>query len=74
MKVKKRNNRTDIGTKIVTLRAQHNLTQTEFARMIGTSAFSVSNWEQGRHRPRTMFLGRIAKAFTIPIEELIGSR
>ena len=40
------------GTNIRKLRDKLNLTQDEFADLIGVAVFTVSRWERGKSRPR----------------------
>ena len=40
-------NMNQVGRKIVTLRKENNMTQTELADKMGVSFQAVSNWERG---------------------------
>ena len=44
----------------------------EFAKLLGTSRPTISNWEQGKNPPTTDQLIRIAEVFKVSIDELLG--
>jgi DNA-binding XRE family transcriptional regulator len=48
------------------------MTQAELARTIGVSQQAVFAYELGERRTSVLVLSKIAKAFGVPIEELIG--
>ena len=59
--------------KLKSLRIQHNLTQTEFAKCIGVSQSSVNYWEKGERIPSIEAAAKIANFFDITIESLLDS-
>lgn len=52
------------------LRKKHNLTQTEFAKLIGSSQGNVGDWERGRSLPGALAISRIVKEFNISADWL----
>ncbi len=61
-----------LGSKIAENRKKKNLTQEEFAEMLGVSAQAVSKWENDVSCPDIMLLPKIANIFSISIDELMG--
>jgi len=49
-------------------RLRSDLTQTEFAKRVGTTSISISLWESGKHTPGLPSLGRLLGAMEIPPE------
>jgi transcriptional regulator with XRE-family HTH domain len=47
---------------VIKLRAKHNLTQHELARLVGTSHSAISRIESGQHKTSVETLRRIATA------------
>ena len=62
-----------IGENIKNLRREKNLTQEEFADIIGVSAQAVSRWENDTCYPDMELLPTIASFFSISIDKLIGA-
>lgn len=60
-----------IGKNIKELRLQHNMSQLEFAKVIGVTDKAVSSWENGIKTPRMGTLQRIADYFNIKKSEII---
>ncbi len=61
----------------VTLKAARinsGLDQKEFAKFIGVSNLTVSNWELGKSEPNLTQLKKISEASGIPIDNLVMSR
>lgn len=52
----------DIARLVIKLRARHNLTQQELARIVRTSHSAISRIESGQHKTSVETLRRIAKA------------
>lgn len=52
----------DVARLVIKLRAKHNLTQQELARLVGTSHSAISRIESGQHKTSVETLRRIAKA------------
>lgn len=57
--------------KIKQLRLSRNLTQLEFAQIIGVKRTTLSNWELNRANPSVSILKKIAQYFNCSIEDLI---
>ena len=62
----------DIGTKILQLRKQKNLSQTDFAKAIGASRTMVGNYERNVNAPSIEMIAKIAKTLGVSIDFLIG--
>lgn len=54
------------------LRIQRNITQMEFAKMIGVAQNTVSNWENGNRLIDTETITRIADFFGVTVDYLLG--
>jgi DNA-binding XRE family transcriptional regulator len=52
----------EIAWQLVRYRMDHQLTQEELARMVGTSHSQISRLESGQHLPSVATLGKIASA------------
>lgn len=59
--------------KLKFLRTQAHLRQTEFAKKIGASQFSVNYWENVERIPSIKGAAKIADSFNITIESLLDS-
>ncbi|MCW4387041.1 helix-turn-helix transcriptional regulator [Limosilactobacillus oris] len=57
-------------TKLKLLRAEHNLTQADLAKILGTNQKAVSSWETGSAAPRPPMMQKIEDYFGIPKEEI----
>lgn len=57
--------------KLRQIREEQNLTQQQFADLIGRSRSTVAAWESGRKEPGREALKVIAKAFNLSIEYII---
>jgi transcriptional regulator with XRE-family HTH domain len=62
---------TALGAHITQLRKARGMTQAELARGIGVSQQAVFAYELGERRTSVLVLAKIAKAFGVPVEELI---
>ena len=51
------------GNKILELRTQLNLSQTELAQMVGVTNKAVSKWETGKSKPTTNVIRKLAALF-----------
>lgn len=60
------------ATRIVALRQQHKLNQSEFANMIGISRGQIANMESGRTNFSTDLYIRISDKFGVSIDWLLG--
>ena len=59
------------GNFIYNLRKRNAISQTELAEILGVTNKAVSKWENGRAKPKTEILQRMAAYFKISIEELL---
>ena len=64
----------DFGNKILELRTQLNLSQTELSEMLGVTNKAVSKWETGKSKPTTNVIRKLAALFKIDINELLSMR
>ncbi len=64
----------DFGKKIFELRTGLNLSQTELAEMLGVTNKAVSKWENGKSKPTTNVIRKLAAIFKIDINELLQLR
>ncbi|ALO13833.1 HTH-type transcriptional regulator SinR [Salinivirga cyanobacteriivorans] len=62
----------DIGNKIIQLRKQHNLSQSDLAKKIGASRTIVGNYERNTNTPSIEILVKIAKVFNVSVDYLVG--
>ena len=62
------------GNKILELRTQLNLSQSELADMVGVTNKAVSKWETGKAKPTTNVIRKLAVLFKIDINELLSLR
>jgi len=63
----------ELGRKIVMLRRERGLSQTDFARAISLSRVTLSHYERGQREIRTEALLKIAGHFDVSVEYLIGN-
>ena len=61
----------DIGPRLRKYREAQNLSQKEFAKLIGVSNSRVSNWEQGINRPDVDILAKICEILKVSPSELL---
>ena len=59
------------GNFIYNLRKRNGISQMELAELLGGTNKAVSKWENGRAKPKTEILQRMAAYFKISIEELL---
>ncbi|MBQ6841154.1 MAG: helix-turn-helix transcriptional regulator [Bacilli bacterium] len=64
-------NQEKIGQFIKDIRKNNNLTQNDFANMLGVTYQAVSKWETGKSLPDISTLQLISKTFNVNIEELL---
>ena len=62
----------NIGETIKKLRKEREITQEEFAEMLGVSCQSVSRWENGACYPDIELIPTIAAFFGISTDKLMG--
>lgn len=62
----------NIGDKIIQLRKQHNLSQSDLAKNVGASRTIIGNYERNTNAPSIEILLKIAKVFNVSVDYLIG--
>lgn len=62
----------NIGTKIMLLRKQNEMSQTDLAKKLNVSNKLISKWETGNSLPSTEYLPKLCQIFNIKINELMG--
>lgn len=61
-----------LGKRIAMLRKSRQMTQAELSRAVGVSQQALFSYEWGDRRVSVLVLERIAKAFDMPVADLIG--
>lgn len=61
-----------LGQRIAGLRKEQNITQVQLAQTLGIAQQTLAHYEVGRLRVAVAMLPTLAKALSIPIEELLG--
>lgn len=61
-----------LGAHISVLRKEQGMTQAELARALGVSQQTVFAYELGDRRVSVLILGKLAKTFGMPVEDLMG--
>ena len=56
--------------RIEEIRNRKNITQEEFAKLMGVSRQTISSLENGRYNPSIMLAHKIARYFDLTIEEV----
>ena len=54
------------------LRKQKNMTMKELGKLVGVSESTISLYENDKHEPDLITLGRIADALDVTVDELLG--
>jgi len=62
------------GNKILELRTACKLTQTQLAEKMGVTNKAVSKWENGKSKPTTNVIRKLAAFFKVDVEELLCMR
>jgi transcriptional regulator with XRE-family HTH domain len=62
----------DIGSRITLLRKQQKISQDELAKLAGVSRTMMGNYERNSSPPSVEVLVKLAKAFGVSIDYLIG--
>jgi len=62
----------DIGSRIITLRKNANLSQSELAKKVEVSRTIIGNYERNENTPSIDILLKIAKTFDVTIDFLVG--
>ena len=65
-------NQDKIGNFIKSIRLENNLTQKEFADILGVTYQAVSKWENGKNIPDIGILKEISERFNINIDEILS--
>ena len=65
-------NKICIGEYILKYRKEHNLSQGEFGKLLGVSAFAVSKWERQICYPDIFLLSDLSDLLDISIDKLLG--
>jgi repressor LexA len=60
-----------LAKKIKMIRNNAGMTQEEFGKVLGLSAMAVSQWENGRAKPRMGSLQKICDDFGVPMSDLL---
>ena len=61
-----------LENRIRVFRAEHRLSQSDLAQLIGVTRKTISTIEVGRFVPSTVIALRIARFFDVPLEELFS--
>ena len=64
--------RVTIRNRLVELRKEHNLSQTDVANLLGKSKNAVDSWEQGLSLPDIETLYRLAKYYEKSLDYMYG--
>ena len=62
------------GNKIFDLRTSFKLSQSQLAEMVGVTNKAVSKWENGKSKPTTNVIRKLAAVFHTDIDELLAMR
>ena len=63
-----------IALKLRVLREERGLTQKEAAELAGVSRLTLYRLESGKQAPYMPTVTKIARAYGVPLEELVGER
>lgn len=61
-----------LDKRITALRKQKGMLKNQLAKSIGVSFSALNQWEKGQHMPTWNNAVKLAKAFGMPVEDLIG--
>ena len=64
----------EFGNRILELRKKENLTQEELAEKVGVTRQTISKWELGETYPDLNMIIKLAKAFNVSTDKLIGGK
>jgi putative transcriptional regulator len=64
--------RDTLHNRIRVFRAEHRLSQSDLAQLIGVSRKTISTIEVGRFVPSTVIALQIARHFQVPVEEIFS--
>ena len=65
---------TQLENRIRVFRAEHRLSQSDLAQLIGVTRKTISTIEVGRFVPSTIIALKIARQFKVPVEEIFSLR
>jgi transcriptional regulator with XRE-family HTH domain len=63
----------DFGKKLQKLRKAAGMSQSQLAKLSGTSIDSLRNWEQGRALPKIDTAKRLANALDVSLDQLVDN-
>ena len=61
-----------LNNRIRVFRAEHRLSQSELAELIGVTRKTISTIEVGRFVPSTIIALKIARQFNVPVEDIFS--
>ncbi len=61
-----------LENRIRVFRAEHRLSQSDLAQLIGVTRKTISTIEVGRFVPSTIIALKIARQFEVPVEEIFS--
>jgi len=64
--------RETLHNRIRVFRAEHRLSQSDLAKLIGVSRKTISTIEVGRFVPSTIIALQLARQFNVPVEEIFS--
>ena len=56
------------------LREQHNISQSELAKILKVSSAAISNWEKGKRQPDLNMIITMADYFGVSVDQVIGRK
>lgn len=62
----------DIGNRIILLRKQNNLSQSDIAQKVGASPTIIGNYERNTNTPSIEMMIKIAKVYNVSVDYIIG--
>ena len=65
-------NNMSIGSKLVQLRTEKQITQTELGKILGVGKTTISNYETGYSTPDAEMLKKIATSFNVSTDYILG--
>lgn len=63
---------TELGKRIIALRKDAGMTQTQVAQALNVSQQAVQAWEAGRRRIQISILPAVARVLSVSLEDLLG--
>lgn len=62
------------GKRLRSLRKEHDVTQAEMAEMLGVSATTITNYENGNRKMPIDMVVRIADRFKVSVDSILGTK